>query len=166
MGLQSDLTHEVSHGPGADASDDAVADGLAGQVVTGPRGAVQTLGYGLQAGQVDELGPLHRGEAQVASSVALPGIGKQAAQTQVALALAGPPDGGRITTQWGSEGFLPLTGSNPQDKSSTPNLIPRRRIQVSDSLQLDAIRRWDRQRFRLASSQVRPRHGSEVPYFR
>jgi hypothetical protein len=88
-------------------------------------GDVQSLGYGLQAGKFDDLCSLHRGDAQVASGVALPVIGKQAAQTRVPIPLAGPPDGGLITTQLGSEVFLPLTGSDTQDNASTPNLIPR-----------------------------------------
>src|SRR5262249_12261415 len=141
MGLQIDIAQDVSHSAGADAGNDTVADGLAGQVVTGPMGDVQPLGYWLQAGKFDDLCPLHRGEAQVPTGVALPVIGEQAVQPEGPIPLAGTPDGGRITPELGSKVFLPLTGGDTQDNASTANLIPRRRVPVRDPLQLADIRR-------------------------
>src|SRR6185437_16417154 len=74
------------------------------------------------------------------------------------IPLAGPPDGGLITPKLGSKVFLPPTGGDAQDNSSTANLIPRRRVPVNDPLQLDDIPSGDRQRFRLASSHVLTSH--------
>ena len=153
MRLQIDITQDGSHGPGADTSDDAVTDGLTGQIVTGPVGDVQAFGD-IQAGRFDNLGPLDGGDAQVASGVALPVISEQAFKTPIAIPQAGPPDGRLITVQLGSEIDVSLTGRDAQENSGTPDLIPRRSVPVNDPFQFDDVRTWDAQRCWLASSHL------------
>ena len=63
MRLEIDLIEDPADGAGADGRDDAVEDGLAGQILTGPVGDVQALGDRLQAGQFDDLGPLEGGKS-------------------------------------------------------------------------------------------------------
>ena len=62
--LQIDAMQNTAYGPLADGRDDAVSDRLPGQVLAGPMGNVQSLGYGLQAGQFDDLGTLQGGKSR------------------------------------------------------------------------------------------------------
>lgn len=155
MRLQIDVAQDGSNGPRADARDDPVRRGLAGQVVTGPMGDVQPFGHGLQAGEFDDLGPLHGGDPQVAAGVALPVIGEQSGEPHLPVALTSTPDGGLVALQLGGKGFPPLAGGNTQDDSGTSDLIPGRCVAVSDPLQFTDVWREDRQRLGLAST-----HGS------
>src|SRR5262249_55718313 len=123
MGLQIDGTQDGSHGPWAEVSNDPVRHGLAGQVLAAPVRDVEPFGHGLQASKLNDLGPLHGRDPQVASGVALPLIGKQPDEPQVPIPLAGSPNGGFVALELRSEVFAPLAGSDPQDNARTPNLI-------------------------------------------
>ena len=69
--LEVHLVEDRADRPVADGRDDAVGDRLAGQVLAGPVGDVQALGDRLQAGQLDDLGPLEGGKSgRAARSVA------------------------------------------------------------------------------------------------
>jgi hypothetical protein len=63
--LQVDLVQDSAYGPLAYRRGNAVSDGLSGQVRARPVGNVQTLGHGLQAGQLDDLGTLQGGEITI-----------------------------------------------------------------------------------------------------
>ncbi len=60
MGLQIDIVQQPANRCRTDRADDAVLDGLASEVLTGPMGDVQALGNGFQAGQFNDLRSLHR----------------------------------------------------------------------------------------------------------
>src|SRR5512135_1653808 len=152
MGLQINSAQDVSHGPWADVSHDPVRHGLAGQVITRPMRDVQPFGHGLQASQLNDLCPLHRRDPQVTSGAALPLIGKQAAEPPDPIPLTGSPDGGFVALEMSSEVFSPLASGDSQNNSRTSDLIPRRRVTVSDPLQLGHIRRVDRHHLGLAAT--------------
>src|SRR5205823_6173551 len=59
--LQVNGVQDAADGAGADRRDDAVRDGLAGQVGTGPVGDVQAAGDRLQAGEVNDAQPVQGG---------------------------------------------------------------------------------------------------------
>ena len=113
---------------------------------------VQPLGDRLQAGQFNDLCPLHRRDPEVTSRVALPLIGKQAAEPPVPIPLTGSPNGGFVALELRSEVFSTLACGDPENNSRTPDLIPRRRVTVSDPLQLGHVRRVDRQHLGLAAA--------------
>src|SRR4051812_70653 len=57
-----------------------------------------------------------------------------------------------------SEVFAPLACGDPQNNSRTPDLIPRRRVTVSDPLQLGQVLRVDRQHLGLAAAHAGTSH--------
>src|SRR5262249_2925301 len=154
-GLQIDVSQNASHGAWADASNDPVRHGLAGQVLAGPVRDVQPFGHGFQTSEFDDLCPLHGGDPQVTPGVALPVIGEQSGEPQIPVALTGSPNGGFVALPLSGKVFSPLAGSNSQDNPGTSDLIPGRRLAVSNPLQLRDIWREDRQHLGLAST-----HGS------
>src|SRR5277367_3658324 len=152
MRLQIDFAQNVTHGPGADSRNDSVRHGLSGQVITRPMRDVQSFGHRLQTSKFDDLRPLYRRNHQVTARMALPLIGEQPVEPKLSIPLTGSPDGGFVALKLLSKDFSPLPGGNTQNNSSTSNLIPGRRVTVSDPLQLREVRRRYRQHYRLASS--------------
>src|SRR5512140_203790 len=156
--LQINGAQDVSHSPRADVSNDPVRHSLAGQVIARPMRDVQPFGHGLQASHLNDLCPLHRRDPEVTSRVALPLIGKQAAEPPVPIPLTGSPNGGFVALELRSEVFSTLACGDPENNSRTPDLIPRRRVPVSDPLQLGDVRRVDRQRLGLAATHAGTSH--------
>lgn len=60
--LQIHVVKDLPHGAWADYLDDAVGDGLAGQIRTGPMSDMQSFGNRFQARQLDDLGTLEGGK--------------------------------------------------------------------------------------------------------
>src|SRR5512135_705463 len=78
--------------------------------------------------------------------------GQQAAEPSDPLPLTGSPDGGFVALELSREVFSSSACGDPQDNSRTPDLIPRRRVTVSDPLQRGHIWRVDRQHRGLAAT--------------
>jgi hypothetical protein len=120
--LQVDGVQNAADGAGADGRDDAVGDGLAGQVGTGPVGDVQAPGDRLEAGESDNAPPV-QGESRAGR----PGRAGQANRP----ATPGPHRvdkyGGRCrrrTAHPGSDLAGPLTGRDGPDGAGLADLEP------------------------------------------
>ena len=61
--LEVNAVQDPTDAAGGDGRDDAVEDGMPGQILTGPVGDVQAPGDRLQAGQCDDLGLLEGGKS-------------------------------------------------------------------------------------------------------
>src|ERR1019366_5537786 len=146
MGLQIDILQDSPHRARADASDNPIRPGLAGQVVARPMRDVQSFGDRLQTGEFNDLRPLHRGNLHLPSRVALPLISEQTSKTQALVALTGSPDGGFVAIELGSKEFTAPACRNSQNNARTANLKPRRCVAMGQSLQLGDVRRVDLQR--------------------
>ena len=140
--LQVHVVQDPPDGAGADGVDDAVGDRLAGQVLAGPVGDVQPLGDRLQAGQLDDLGPLQGGK----SPAGAPGGARPAGVLPAALlvAAADPPDGGAVALQAGGDRLDRLAGGDGQDDAGVLDLEPGQAAAAGDRLQDRAgqRRRW------------------------
>ena len=90
--LEVDRVKDAPHGAGADGRDDTVEDGLPGQILARPVGDVQALGQGLQASQLDDLGPLEGGKSDRGGRIGRSGPGVR----------SGPPARsiGRSSRRW------------------------------------------------------------------
>src|SRR5262249_35919914 len=112
---------------------------------------VQSFGQGFQTSKFNDLCPLQGRDRQGTSGVFLPLIGEQSDEPEVPIPLAGSPEAGFVAVELGSEVFAPPACDDPQNHSSTPDLIPGRRTTGSDRFQLNDVWREDRQHFGLAS---------------
>ena len=117
---------------------------------------MQSFGHGFQASQLNDLCSLHGRDFQVTSRMVLPMIGEQSDQPRLPIPLTGSPDSGFVTLQLRGEVFSPLPGGDLQHDSGTPDLIPGRRITVSDPFQLCDVGRKDRQHFGLRPRMCTP----------
>src|SRR5699024_7337462 len=70
-----------------------------------------------------------------------------------------------VALELSSKVFSALACGDPQNNSRTPDLIPRRRVTVSDPLQLGHVRRGDRQHLGLAATHTRTSHAETEPWF-
>jgi hypothetical protein len=122
VGLQVNVVQDAADRGRADRRDDLVSHRLPGQVLAGPVGDVQPLGDRLEAGQLNDLCPLHGGDLLRVARIALTAVGKQARQTGPAIPLASPPNGGLITFEPGGERTLPLPSSDGQDDLGSEHL--------------------------------------------
>jgi hypothetical protein len=64
VGLQINVVQDPADSPRTDGRNNAVGDDLTGQVLAGPVGDVQALGYGFQAGQFNDLSTLQGGKSR------------------------------------------------------------------------------------------------------
>src|ERR1022692_1714263 len=152
--LQIDIVQDLPHGAWADASDNPILYGLAGQVNTRPMSDVQPFGHRFQTSELDDPCPLHRGNLQVTSRMASSLVLKQAGESQVSIPLTGSVDGGFIAVALGSKSFASPTFSDSQNNTSTPNLERGQPVAVSDPFQFRDIRGEDRQCIGSTSTHV------------
>jgi hypothetical protein len=124
MGLQIDVVQDAANRCWADSRDDLVSHGLTGQVLAGPVGDVQPLGNWLQAGEFDDLCPLHGGNLLRVARVPLTTIDEQTCQATLAITLAGPPNRGFIAFKAGSDRTLPFSGRDSRHDLGSLDLKP------------------------------------------
>src|SRR5271170_7200785 len=156
MGLQIDIVQDSPHRAWADASNNSIRHGLAGQVIARPMRDVQPFGHRFQTSEFNDLCPLHRSNLQITSRVALPLVSEQARKTQALVPLTGSPDGGFVAVELGSKDFAALAGRDSQNNTRTTHPEPRQRIAMGDPFQFGDVRGANRQYFGSASSHAVP----------
>jgi hypothetical protein len=139
MGLQIDIVQEVPNGACADARNNPISHRLPRQVIARPMRDVQPFGHWLQTRKFYDLSPLHRSDLQISSRVSVPLIHEQAFQTQTLIPLAGPPDRGLITVQFGRKDLAPPACSHPKYNARPTNSEPRQGIAMGNPLQLRLV---------------------------
>ena len=145
MRLEVDRVEDPADRAGADRGDDAVGDGLAGQVLTGPVGDVQALGDRLQAGQFDDLGPLEGGKSGAGGPDAP--AAPSSPEPHAAVQSAGPPDGGRRRTAAGAAiACDPSPRGDGQDDPGATDLEPGGAVAAGEPTKGLVILRNDRER--------------------
>jgi hypothetical protein len=115
VGLQINVVQDAADRGRADCRGDLVSHRLPGQVFARPVRNVQPLGDRLQAGQFNDLCPLHGSELLRVARIALAAVGEQARQTGPAIPLTSPPNRGLVAFEPGGDGALPLPSRNGQD---------------------------------------------------
>ena len=112
-------------------------------------GDVQALGDRLQAGQLHDLGPLHRGDPLRATRVASPPVGEEGRQAAPTIPLAGPPDRGLVTFEAaGDRTLMLLPGGDGQDDLRSPHMGPGQGVAMGGGMQRIRIPSGDRQSLR------------------
>ena len=150
MGLQVHVVQDPPDGARADGLDDAIGDGLSGQVLAGPVRDVQPPGDWLQAGQFDELGSLHGGDLLRTTEAGF--IPQKSCQAALLVAATKAPDGGPVTLHPRGNRVDQLASGDGQDDAGMLDLEPRQAPAPSDGLQDRKIIGSDGQGTRLSAT--------------
>jgi hypothetical protein len=124
MRLQIDVVQDAANRCRTERWDDLVLYCLTGQVLAGPVGDVQPLGYRLQASEFDDLCPLHGGNLLRTAGITLPTVRKQTCQAILAIPLASPPNRGFVTFKPGGDRTLTFPSSDGQHDLGSLDLKP------------------------------------------
>ena len=152
MGLQIHIVQQPANRCRTDRANDAVLHGLTSQVLAGPMGDVQALGNWFQTGQFHDLRSLHRCNLLQSSRTTFTPIGQQPLQAIPAIAFTGSPNGRYAAFHLSGDITLALTGSESQQNSGPPHLIPGQAVTMSGCVQTVFVGSGNGQHARLTTT--------------